>query len=53
MCQDLQIVTATHDPILACNEAARPHGDVRQFERLDCGLCLVAPYVDVTAVEGG
>lgn len=53
MGQHSQVVTATHDPILARNEAARPHRNVRQLERLDGGLCLVAPYVDVAAVEGG
>lgn len=47
-----QVITTTHDPVLARNEAARPYGNICQFKRLDGGLCLVAPYVDVAAVEG-
>lgn len=53
MGQHSQVITATHDPVLARNEAARPHGDVSQLKRLDGGLCLVAPYVDMAAVESG
>lgn len=48
-----QIITPADDPVLARDEAARPHRNIRQLERLDSGLCLVAPYVNVAAVEGG
>lgn len=50
---DSQIITATDNPVLARNEAASTHGHVCQLERLDSGLCLVAPDVDMAAVEGG
>lgn len=50
---DSQIITAADDPVLARNEAAGSHRNVCQLKGLDGGLCLVAPYVDVAAVEGG
>lgn len=46
-----QVITSADDPVLARDESARPHRDVRQLERLDGCLCLVAPYVDMAAVE--
>jgi hypothetical protein len=48
-----QVVATTYDPILPRNEATRPHGYIGQLKRLDRGLCLVTPYVDMAAVEGG
>lgn len=46
-----QVITAAHNPVLARDEPTRPHRDVSQLERLDGSLCLVAPYIDMAAVE--
>ena len=50
---ELEVIAATHDPILAGDEAAGADGDVGELEGLDDALRLVGPDVDVAAVEGG
>lgn len=50
---ELEVIAATHNPVLAGDEATRSYGNIGQFKRLDDCLCFVRPDVDVAAVERG
>src|SRR5689334_5073252 len=47
----LEVIAAADDPVLAGDEAAGAHGDVRQFEGLDDAAGFEGPDVGVAAVQ--
>ena len=42
-----EVIRATNDPVLPCDEATGANGDICKLKGLDYGLCFIGPDIGV------